>query len=468
MCSINGFINLKQKQNGEMVIVNEIINHGEKRGKDSFGIYVKTNKNEFISKWIDKPTNVSFTNKKFEFADGEFPLLVLNNNRAEPTTEFIENKTVNDTQPFCSKNYVVVHNGIIANDKELKQKYNFITETNIDSEVLPHLFETCNSDDEIADKLINEVKGSFALAFYNRETNKIYFATNYKPLFTMYSNGSLYFSSMPEYLNPNYKSSLLEKIPVEIKPYSMFSICLNEGIESIRFYDLYPKSKNEKKKALIIASSGLDSTVAASWAKNKGYEISLLHFHYDAIAQEKENTHIKLIADYLGVPLYFIPIDFYKDVIGGSNLYKGGLINKNKSGESGTELAFEWVPARNLVFFSIATAFAEAHNMDYIILGGNLEESGAYPDNEEIFQKKFNDLLPNAVGYNKKIEVLTPLATLMKKEIVELGFEVNAPLHLTWSCYGDGEYHCGECGPCFMRKTAFKMAEQNEVIKYLK
>ena len=54
----------------------------------------------------------------------------------------------------------------------------------------------------------------------------------------------------------------------------------------------------------------------------------------------------------------------------------------------------------------------------------------------------------------------------MKWEIVKLGLEVNAPLDLCWSCYEAGELHCGHCGPCFMRRTAFEINGVPEVIKY--
>ena len=100
------------------------------------------------------------------------------------------------------------------------------------------------------------------------------------------------------------------------------------------------------------------------------------------------------------------------------------------------------------------------------MLGGNLEESGAYADNELIFQQKFNDILPNALNLGNRVQVLTPIANLMKPEIVKLGITINAPLDLTWSCYEAGELHCGKCGPCFMRKTAFKMNNIPEVIQY--
>ena len=135
-------------------------------------------------------------------------------------------------------------------------------------------------------------------------------------------------------------------------------------------------------------------------------------------------------------------------------------------GEAGAEFAHEWVPARNLVMLAMATAFAEARGIGYIVLGNNLEEAGAYPDNEPEFINRFNDLLPFAVGDGKRVKVVMPVGNYMKHEIVAIGHEVGAPLHLTWSCYRAGPIHCGTCGPCYMRRTAFEINKLPEVIQY--
>jgi len=55
----------------------------------------------------------------------------------------------------------------------------------------------------------------------------------------------------------------------------------------------------------------------------------------------------------------------------------------------------------------------------------------------------------------------------MKAEIVEFGTAMGMPWHLTWSCYSGGEVHCGTCGPCSMRRTAFKMAGVEDPTVYM-
>lgn len=59
-----------------------------------------------------------------------------------------------------------------------------------------------------------------------------------------------------------------------------------------------------------------------------------------------------------------------------------------------------------------------------------------------------------------------PVGNMMKHEIVQLGHQLGAPLDKTWSCYRAGELHCGTCGPCYMRRKAFKINGLPEVIRY--
>lgn len=471
MCSINGLVRFQYNEtsidiNRIVERIRKIIVDGSSRGKDSFGFTIFNNSGDVVEKrYVEHPDTLLTTHAEdLEFGPNSF--ILLNNNRAEPTTEYVQEKREIDVQPYHSGDTWVVHNGTIANDKEIIARYNLELQTKIDSAVIPPVLDSTPWDKEnLRRVLIDTLVGSYALAAYNQKYRKLLLATNYKPLSILYDSidNVLYFSSLETYLvsedyNRIYDGSNL----IEVKPYTALLIDVDSG--KIEQFTLY-KDKPGKKKALICASSGLDSTVAATWAQKQGYDVTLIHFQYKCRAQEKEEKHISLIAQFLKVPIVTIQADFFKGILGGSRLYDGSSITKEN--EKGAELAIEWVPARNLIFLSIAAGYAEAKGIDYIVLGGNLEESGAYADNELIFQKKFNDLLPNALNLQNQVQVLTPVADLMKRDIVKLGLEINAPLHLTWSCYENGEFHCGMCGPCFMRKTAFKMLNTPEVIKYL-
>jgi 7-cyano-7-deazaguanine synthase in queuosine biosynthesis len=94
---------------------------------------------------------------------------------------------------------------------------------------------------------------------------------------------------------------------------------------------------------------------------------------------------------------------------------------------------------------------------NFVLANGILvHNSGSYPDNEQEFGRLFNKILPYSTQNGVKITLIDPLSTLMKHEIVKLGNECGTPWELTWSCYSHEEHHCGSCGPCYMRKTAFE------------
>jgi len=223
--------------------------------------------------------------------------------------------------------------------------------------------------------------------------------------------------------------------------------------------------RTQHDRAIIICSGGLDSTAVAAYAREQHKEILLLHFAYGCRAQNAEINAIKNIAKYLDCDYKIVSLP-YTDLTGGSPLLDNS--KEISKGEKGAEYAFEWVPARNFLFLAYTTAYAEANNYGHIYLGTNLEEGGAYPDNEEQFILDVNKCLYGAVQNGVKIEIHSPLGGLMKHEIVQFGEKYGAPFKYSWSCYHDGDKHCGECGPCYMRKVAFQRAVVDDPTVYVK
>jgi len=381
--------------------------------------------------------------------------IAIGNLRAEPTTEYVETKSDADVQPYTVGSWSIVHNGTLANDKELCAKYGFTPNTRIDSWVIAAL---CNKLG--FEGMLNEIIGSFAIIAINeREPDVLYFAMNYRPLYK--STGSLRtvsLSSVPIYpedtLLPPYSYGMLHTRGVD----GQGNKCVRMELKKNALY----KGQSRHRKALVVCSGGLDSTVAAAKLVCDGFDVELLHFDYGARATGPERIAVEAVAKELDVPLNIISTSIFTDVIKGSRLTntKDEAVAQN---EAGAEYAHEWVPARNLILSSIALGIAESRGFDVLALGANLEEAGAYPDNEPEFLRQFNKLIPFAVSDGKRITVETPVGNLMKHEIVALGLRINAPMELTWSCYDatmtpEGTYqHCGHCGPCFMRKTAFRI-----------
>ena len=359
------------------------------------------------------------------------------NHRATPTTE---NDAPRHNQPFGAT-VKVVHNGVISNDKDLGVK-----EGEIDSSVLAEVLDF-TSLAAMRDSLA-KVEGSYALAAMTQKT--IYLACNYKPIWIGKKDNEYYFSS----LEHHFEGTGIR--PYRMKPYSVMNLLTGET------HDL---PRQQSNRAIVICSGGLDSTAVAAYAchEHGAENVLLVHFRYGCKAQKPEVMAIPKIAERLGCKHKFMELA-YTEMTGGSPI----LQSEDTISESieGAEYAHEWVPARNFLFMAYTVAFAEANNYGHIYLGTNLEEGGAYPDNEEQFIRDVNACLYGAVQNGVKIEIHTPLGNLMKREIVEFGTKYNAPFVLSWSCYSDGDSHCGHCGPCYMRKMAFMRAGIADPTKY--
>jgi len=97
-----------------------------------------------------------------------------------PTVE-TKNFVPVDNHPFFYGNWIVAHNGIISNFKDLSKKY--FPEDDLsrstDSCIIPRIFETQNSISEALQLL----RGTFAIWAYNSVTKKIYLARSGSTLF---------------------------------------------------------------------------------------------------------------------------------------------------------------------------------------------------------------------------------------------------------------------------------------------
>jgi len=120
-----------------------------------------------------------------------------------------------------------------------------------------------------------------------------------------------------------------------------------------------------------------------------------------------------------------------------------------------------YVPARNLIFLSVAMGVAEARDADAVYLGVNALDYSGYPDCRPEFIESFRQTAALALKRGvegRPVDVRTPLVDLTKADIVRLGVEVGAPLELTWSCYLGLERPCGECDACRLRAKGFAEA----------
>jgi 7-cyano-7-deazaguanine synthase len=383
----------------------------------------------------------------------------------------VHEKTEADVQPFVSPDgmWVFVHNGTIANDKQLRESLvsdpDWVLPTKIDSYAIglgldQHGFEYT---------VKHLLEGSFAILAISlaSSTPKLYYATNYKPLYIRgdLRRGLVQVASQRSSLEHDYHP-LADPGPQELEPYTYGAIELGELTVpeltkfSLRDEWLAPRTK----RALIVCSGGLDSATAA-WSHHvSGDEVTLLHFKHGARAEGPEVRAVEALAARLGTKPLFVDLPVFQKHTWSTLTDPTAQINTKEGGITGAEIAHEWVPARNTVFAALALAIAESEGYDVIGFGINLEESGAFPDNEPEWANKIRALIPYAVKPYAQVGLSTPVGNLMKREIVRIGLVMEVPYELTWSCYQGGDRHCGECGPCWNRRTAFEMCGQKDPV----
>jgi len=220
------------------------------------------------------------------------------------------------------------------------------------------------------------------------------------------------------------------------------------------------------KKAVCILSGGMDSTLASYLAKNDGYEIITVHFNYGQRTQDKELQAFRDISNALNVSnKYEIDLPFFSD-IGASALTDSSIDVPVGGIEDGVPITY--VPFRNGIFLSIATAIAEKEGASALFIGVVQEDSSGYPDCTDTFINKMQNAMNQGTKEDTKLEILTPLVHLSKAQIVQKSLELNVPLDLTWSCYQNSEVACGVCDSCRLRLNGFEKANSKDKIPYVK
>jgi 7-cyano-7-deazaguanine synthase len=218
------------------------------------------------------------------------------------------------------------------------------------------------------------------------------------------------------------------------------------------------------KKALCIMSGGMDSTLVAYIMRSRGYEITALHFNYGQRTAEKELSAFRSICEELDVTAkYEIDLDFFK-TIGASALTDHTIDVPTGGIEAGVPITY--VPFRNGIFLSIATAIAEKEGCEAIAIGVVEEDSSGYPDCREAFIDTFTKAANLGTKETTNLTIEMPLVHLQKSQIVQKALELNAPLHLTWSCYQSEEEACGICDSCRLRLRGFELAQTKDPIRY--
>lgn len=196
-------------------------------------------------------------------------------------------------------------------------------------------------------------------------------------------------------------------------------------------------------KALVMLSGGLDSATCLYWAKER-YGVSAITFNYFG-RLENEKRAADRLAEKAGVKnIIEMDIPFLKEAA-------DARVNR------GPDTPVSYVPARNMIFYSIAAHHAEYLGARWIVGGHNSHDASFFKDASKGYIEKMNALFREGclLCDGKPYQILLPLADMGRVEIIRLAQRLKVPIELTWSCHRKGDSHCGQCYACRQRLDAF-------------
>lgn len=221
--------------------------------------------------------------------------------------------------------------------------------------------------------------------------------------------------------------------------------------------------KNQRERAVVLLSGGMDSCVCAALAVRE-YEPAFLHLDYGQRTAARERQAFVAMVRHFGVDDHLIVSAPIFRQIGGSALTDAGIAVP-ESGLDDSRIPVTYVPFRNAHLLAAGVSWAEVLGAEKVFIGVVAQDSSGYPDCRPEFYTAFNRLVQTGTREGR-IEVLTPLLRRSKAEIVRLGLELSAPFPLSWSCYQNSEQACGRCDSCRLRRRAFQQAGVTDPIPY--
>lgn len=210
----------------------------------------------------------------------------------------------------------------------------------------------------------------------------------------------------------------------------------------------------------MLLSGGLDSATVLAMASERGFACHCLSVDYGQRHRFELGAARRVGASLGAAEHRVVGIDLR--AIGGSALTDEIEVPRPGEGPAGG-IPVTYVPARNLVFLSIAAGYAEVVGARDLFIGVNAVDYSGYPDCRpgfiEAFERAANEGTRAGVE-GRGLRVHTPLIEMSKAEIIREGVRLGVDYGLTHSCYdpdADGRA-CGRCDSCGIRRRGFEAA----------
>ncbi len=224
------------------------------------------------------------------------------------------------------------------------------------------------------------------------------------------------------------------------------------------------------KRAVVLFSGGLDSTTCVALAQQQGFAVTALSVDYGQRHAIELQVASRLAAHMRVESHRVVSVDLRS--IGGSALTSSLSVPKHQTAaDIPASIPNTYVPARNMIFLSLAAALAEVQQAQDIFIGVNAVDYSGYPDCRPEFITQFEKtahLATRAGVEGGRLRIHAPLSGLSKADIVKLGHAAGVDYALTHSCYDptpDGSA-CAHCDSCLLRKKGFADAGLADPTRY--
>lgn len=191
-----------------------------------------------------------------------------------------------------------------------------------------------------------------------------------------------------------------------------------------------------KMSVVTLVSGGIDSLVMSKIIDLQGETQLPLFIDYGQLARKNEWAACQSVLKKSG-----LPEPQKVDISGYGQLISTGITDSTKHIHKDA-----YLPGRNLLFLTVASAYAQDNGVKKVAIGLLSERTHLFPDQTERFIVNANIAVNEAM--NNDLVIVTPLIQFVKSDVIKLAKHYNLPIADTYSCHSGQKKYCGKCISC--------------------
>lgn len=219
------------------------------------------------------------------------------------------------------------------------------------------------------------------------------------------------------------------------------------------------RARGGSPASVVLLSGGMDSTTALAWARRPVLALSVDYGQRHV----RELRAAAAVAHHYGVRHEILDLTGWGRLLKGSSL-TDPTVAVPEGHYAAPTMAATVVPNRNATMLMAAVGVAESIGAEQVVAAVHSGDHAVYADCRPEFIEAATRTAQ--VATDGKVRVYAPFVHISKTDIARVGAALEAPLHLSWSCYQGGERHCGRCGTCYERREAFRDARLVDPTEY--